>query len=923
MTYDIYTFGNGEILEGVFQAIAMALNGHTGTLFEPLKRMGMLLGVFWAAVYALYGDQARVFTHWIVPSAVIMNLLFVPEATVWIHDPVTKYDQKVEHIPYGLAAFAGYISKIGFAVTGEIERIFSLPDDLRYQKSGTLFASNLIQQAKTFHITHADLADNMRGFVGQCVIYDAMLGRKYTIEDLRHSDDLWALVSEHASPVRSFMWREPKAEEEAERAPPEIITCQEGVTRFNRLWGGELNRAATLYGKKIFGNNALIPAGPELLKYLPLAYSQLGDIAKGATDILRQQMMMYALVDGVESASTAVGNAPNFAARRAYLQQRATYETLGHMAGETLPTMKAVLEAIAYGCFIFVIPLALLPFGYRFLLSWAQVLLWLQMWAPLYSILNFIMTLAARSKTLAHLSISNEVGVTLATNVGIANVNADMAAMAGYLAMSIPFLCIALVKGVGSFVGLASHLGGVSQSAAGTAASEVTSGNLSYGNIHEGNVQMGNLSMLSHSHGARYQARSMHMHDGRSEITTLADGSQVMNIGTSNLPISVNAASNLSAQQSQMATKAYQRGLNFSESSSASLSSATRSLVSLSESLSHMESQGDGVSQGVNTEQSQAIHKGASLIRDFATQNQIGTDKAAKILASASFGSSKNGGGLLRGSIAMDGSLSANDQELYTKAEKYVNDTAFQQAVREAAHSSQQLSHNLSDEQSRRLADEVSGSYEQGMAERREAAKSFNTSSNYSSQAAMTAANSASINANYNQQFAEWLADQPADNVQGRMGQREAAYIISHKPQLAQAYAQRFMEEKGLIPSSQIGMSPTSLRDDYEQDTGHQVYAVTRSDMDAVRSKGADLKSHTPKGDTLRQDVLMAQERDKMQISLSSTFHVTEPGEATKRAIDAQKQKGVVRRVGEKGIGEARGVAKDIKQILDGEPQQK
>src|SRR6202012_2809932 len=223
------------------------------------------------------------------------------------------------------------------------------------------------------------------------------------------------------------------------------------------------NTTADLFGRKIFGKNALIDPRAELLKHLPLAYGFLTNSAQAAENIIKQNIMIHAVVDGIEQKSVALGNTPNFAARRAYLQQRSTYETLGAMAAETLPTMKAVLESIAYGAFIFVIPLALLPFGYRFLFAWGQVLLWLQMWAPLYAILNYIMTLAARSKTLSVLSMSNDAGVTLATSVGVANVNADIAAMAGYLAMSIPFLSIALVKGVGSFVHLASHLGNVSQ----------------------------------------------------------------------------------------------------------------------------------------------------------------------------------------------------------------------------------------------------------------------------------------------------------------------------------------------------------------------------------------------------------------------------------------------------------------------------
>jgi conjugal transfer mating pair stabilization protein TraG len=67
MAYEIYTFGNGEILKGVFDAIAMCLNSHTESLFEPLKKLGLIIGVFWAALYAIYKDQITVFTNWIIP----------------------------------------------------------------------------------------------------------------------------------------------------------------------------------------------------------------------------------------------------------------------------------------------------------------------------------------------------------------------------------------------------------------------------------------------------------------------------------------------------------------------------------------------------------------------------------------------------------------------------------------------------------------------------------------------------------------------------------------------------------------------------------------------------------------------------------------------------------------------------------------
>ena len=135
---------------------------------------------------------------------------------------------------------------------------------------------------------------------------------------------------------------------------------------------------------------------------------------------------------------------------------------------------------------------------------------------------------------------------------------------------------------------MASHLGNVSQGAASMAASEVTSGNLSFGNISEGNVQISNSSMLQRSNAAAYKAHSFSLTDGRVEMTTMADGSQISNVGTSNLPISLNIAESQSQQLSEMASRSYQNAMSLSESSSQYLSSSARSAVNLSDTLAKL-----------------------------------------------------------------------------------------------------------------------------------------------------------------------------------------------------------------------------------------------------------------------------------------------------------------------------------------------
>ena len=906
MEFEIITFGNGEVLKRLFDAIVLCMNAQTGTLYTPLVRMGMIFGVLWAAIYSIYGDFLKAWGKGLLPLIFIPPLLFVPSTTLWVRDVASQYREKVDHVPFGLAYVAHFISQVGYGVTQQVDQVFADVDDLKYHKSGFLMASNLIRQARTFRITNSDMADNMRQFVGQCIVYDALLGYKYTLEDLRHSADIWALVSAHASPVRAFVWKEPHKPEEAAHRP-QTITCKEGARRFNQMWGHEIDRAKGIFGIRLFGsaNTAANPlkARQEFIKYLPLSYSFLSGLTRSADQILKQQMMVHTVVDGIEHKSLALGNAPSFAARRAYLQQRSAYETLGAMASETLTTMKAVLEAIAYTAFIFIVPLSVLPFGIRILLSWIQTLLWLQMWAPLYAVLNFMMGMAASSRSTSLLSTSSANGVTIASSAGLMDLNADMAAMAGFLAMSVPFLAIALVKGVGSFVHMASHLGNVPQGAASQAAGDAVSGNYSFGNISEGNQQIANTNMLSQSRAASLRAASFQSVDGRADITTLADGAQIVNIGTSNLPVSLNRTESASRQESALASQSYQNSLTHSRSSATSLSSSFKDMVSLSETLAKSESLSDGLSQGASAEQSRDLHQGVALIRKFGEQNDMDASKAAEVLASASVG----GGFLLSGSITGKTSTSATDRQVYQNAIDYSSTGSFQQGMKQSAQAAHNLSHQLSDETSRRMATDIAGSYEVGMHEKAEAAKSLSEAVSHTHQAMVMDSRSSGITANYNQPFVDWLSEQRRDNTSGTLGQSGVAEIGSGDPAHLETWERKFMKEKGLLPSTGLPTSPAEVKAGYEAETRHTVYPASRDAIETLKHEGAALFNQdlSSQGALLREDTATTLAATTKSLTRQASA-LDQDGARVKERVQAEQGRAVtvktLKQVGEETI---------------------
>jgi conjugal transfer mating pair stabilization protein TraG len=533
-----------------------------------------------------------------------------------------------------------------------------------------------------------------------------------------------------------------------------------------------------------------------------------------------------------------------------------------------------------------------------------------------------MVSMGARSKSMGMLSTSNPEGVTIVSSVGLMNLNADISAMAGYLAMSVPFIAIALVKGVGSFVHMASHLGNVSQGAATQAAGDAVSGNYNFGNISEGNHQVANTNMLSQSHAASYRAGSFQFVDGRTDMTTMGDGSQIVNIGTSNLPVSINKAETDTAQFSEMATQNYQKSLNFSQSSAKSIGDSYRQMVDLSQNLAKSESVNDGVTQGISAEQSSAIHQGAQLVKRFADNNQISTDKAAQILGSITAGVGE--GFFIKASLNGQASVSASDQELLQKAKEFTKDQNFQQATREATQASATLSHTLSDEASRRMAEGVSGSFEKGIQQREDALKSYQEAESFTQQAMNTKANATSINALHNQQFIEWLAAQPSDNSTGHIGYRGAADIIARQPSEATAWGNKYLSEQGLNSQISLHTNSTQIKESYTVEKGHQAYVPTSDSLEAVKKQGSTTftKDISKDGAALKEDTSKYIDNSKEHIDERSES-VIQQGSKMESKVKDQQGRYVIKRVGDKFYKEGKEIYEDLKNLKNGEPQQK
>ena len=533
----VVTYGNGDILCEVFNAIAATMSSNSA--YSTLLHLAIGLAGAWTMLDLVGKRNLTILVRWFGLYYLAFYVVFFPKATVNIVDRVAQGKvYTIDNVPLGLAALASYTSVIGDSLTQLTEQNFSLPDDLRYSQTGMVMASNLVTAASTFQITDPVFENNLQDFINQCVFYDLLLN-KYSAQDLLTTTNIWQFVTQNASPARAFMYNHT------------VVTCKDGVTSLAKDWQTAIGEAEERYGARLFPNQT--NAKTQLLQYLPVSYDFLTNLSEDASSLMQQNMMANALQNGVvgwSARSKAPAALESYAFNKAQQQNRIGNRTVGDMAAYWLPLLKNVFEGILYGSFVFVFLMLLFPFGLAVLRNYAYSLLWVQLWAPLYAILNLYVNFYAQYHSLGATTLgSGAQGLTLSTVSGLAQVNADMSGLAGYLSLSVPLIASGIVTGMHRILShVAQYVGGAVQSSASASAGEAASGNFSLANTHFSSHSAHNTSANHFDTTARtFSGMITNQMPGGSTLSMTPDGSAIMNnqSAISNLGTTIKLASSI------------------------------------------------------------------------------------------------------------------------------------------------------------------------------------------------------------------------------------------------------------------------------------------------------------------------------------------------------------------------------------------
>ena len=522
--WEIFAYQNSDSLYGLMNAVAAMVGANT---YRNALGIVAVCGFVAALIGYAFAPEKMVGWKWLASIVLVLSVLLVPKVTVGIVDKTGgSAEVFVDNVPFGLAVLASLTSTVGNSLT-ELEETAmqvipgaaGMPDKLSYQNNGLMFGSRMVREASKVVFQSPYFRTDLINFIHNCTTYDLASG--YLSPDaFATSGDVWSLMGD-PNPARFSSVTNAAG-------TSEVLTCPQAYTKLSAKMPAEVQR---IQGTLAFRMNPTLPgtvASALIADQIQQAYlkAKIADASATAANIIRQN----ALINAVNDTSLMAGQKINDPATmllavgraQAVAQTNAAWINNGKVAEQALPVIRNVVEAVVYAVFPLMIILLLLTNGKETVAgvkNYAMILVWIQLWPPLYAILNYMATMYAMRDLAAAASVGTGVNaLSLTTSSTIFSSAISGEAVVGYMTISIPFIAWAAVKRMENFgtalVDGMRLLQGNVTSATNSAAT---------GNVSMGNVAMDQMSLAPVRSSPFFRNRQNDL-SGNSFITNTLSG---------------------------------------------------------------------------------------------------------------------------------------------------------------------------------------------------------------------------------------------------------------------------------------------------------------------------------------------------------------------------------------------------------------
>ncbi|EHC0955320.1 conjugal transfer mating pair stabilization protein TraG [Escherichia coli] len=924
MVDTVYVMSGGEFFQAAFNGVATLIGTSTwDSLFH-------IVGFFSAmALFFVYirGHDPKEVLKFIAVFILITSVLVIPKRTVHIIDMTNPtLVLRVDNVPTGLSVPFRFITSIGGSLTKIYDSVFHTPDSVAYSKTGMLFGATLMANTTDVVAQNSDLATLLKEYVQQCVIGDIMLSHKYSMAELMQSSDPYEIIFRRPSPLRGVIV--PRGNSLAQAG---FQTCE---ALANNVLKRELKVDTTKGGKTwdYYVNRFIGPrASADTLFGLMMAdsYGFYYQGGRDASEILRQNVVMNAIKQGITTHTAASGNVAslvNMADQSSNSKMRLSWAASGGLAATFVPVMHTVLMAMLVGMFPIIILLATIHgLTLPVLKGYVFSLVYLQSWPPLYAILNYAMAFYLKGETKGmNFSLSN-----LNT---IQQTHSDIGLMAAWLSNSIPFIAAGLVFGLWRVVSQAgNYLGSSINSTASSAASQAADGTWAFNNMQMENVSgfkwdtnqsvRDGQMLTQHASGATTTktAGGGILHDGKSAISSLATDIQFGRM----------LSSSYQAQQREAESQV--------QSLSNSISHGSQLVGSQLTQWAQQRGNSDTVVSGADSSRAttltQAINKLNSVADSLAKRNGISTSEAVtEVLDKSQSGNFSAGVSLSVGKDKLFGLLSAkaNTDFSYNGSDKSshgINSDISSRAGHDSSLTAQEIkdvrdamdvinNHRTTDNSSHTdnasssLSEQLASNLSDLQGQIKQYNDALNRSHEYAQMASYAENNSASINSNYSQEFVNYVHQSAPGRATTVLTDAGNPSLRAEREQLAQAFVdeklkpqleQEFRENRLRASEGMGSVGPTV---DMQSDL-KRAYAENFADMQQ-RASGASVQSaeqiqkqvrdirQTVESQVLKNEQEMASSQQELNVqrdTLAGQYKVSEKAFGEALAQEREKQK--------------------------------
>ncbi|QCF28081.1 conjugal transfer protein TraG N-terminal domain-containing protein [Hydrocarboniclastica marina] len=486
MNFVIYSIGDSAFLEQILNAVAMLSgSGNIGSA----AAVGALIGVLVVFVQSAVDGGKGIAFQQILVGWLFYMAMFGPTASVTIEDAANGHVRVVDNVPIGVAAPGFVISRLGHGITEAFEQAYApITGGLAHGGNYADALKSIVNIREKAHSAQvwgaldqlwgggqANVQKSFEAYLRECTLTKFDLGLASTV-DLKTKNILSAIEFQ-SSIYYTQLYRSTATID---------VTCSEAFVELESLLVGQLNAGSDEFQdalNSIVGVETGNPAGNNWNSSISTSIAELGMLGTSA-----QKMMVTALVEPI-LLEAAQGKYDNFqdttlaiSLTNAIEQRNISWAASKSLFEETIRPLMTFFEGFIYGITPFIAILVLMgSFGLKLGFKYFTVIIWIQLWFPLLSIVDLYISMSAAREVGQAITSTGEPGSIYMLNAAYDSAKTWIG-IGSYMASSIPMISFFLVSGSAyAMSGLASGIQSQMSKGADQAASNVQPDAMSVG----------------------------------------------------------------------------------------------------------------------------------------------------------------------------------------------------------------------------------------------------------------------------------------------------------------------------------------------------------------------------------------------------------------------------------------------------------